>query len=124
MLAVLNNFPSMVELLLRHGADRHITDINGKTAADFATSLGHNDIVALLAGEKPSGLCVCVSVCVCVCVCLCVCVCVCMLHVSVCLSVCLCVALKPSQYCNLRTSHLVTSASLSFPRNIFCWRYV
>lgn len=44
----------MVELLLKHGAKGDESDVNSKKATDLATSLGHQDVLSLLAGEKLS----------------------------------------------------------------------
>ena len=46
----------VMEMLLKHGADKSASDINGQTAADLATALGHEDMVLLLTGKKPSKL--------------------------------------------------------------------
>ena len=51
----LSQLPVM-EMLLKHGADKSASDINGQTAADLATALGHEDMVLLLTGKKPSKL--------------------------------------------------------------------
>lgn len=44
----------MVELLLQHGAKGDQSDVNNKKATDLAASLGHQDVLSLLAGEKLS----------------------------------------------------------------------
>ncbi len=54
MLAVLNNQVAVVKLLLGHGADKEMTDINCRTAAQLATALGCVGVVSLLVKEKPS----------------------------------------------------------------------
>lgn len=61
MLAAINDQPSVVELLLKHGADQEMCDTNGKKAAELASALGHSNVVCLLSWERPSK-----SVCVCV----------------------------------------------------------
>lgn len=40
----------MVEMLLAHGADRHLASEDGRTAADLALAGGHPEVAALLAG--------------------------------------------------------------------------
>ena len=50
-----------MDILLRNGAKKKECDINNKTATDFASALGHHDIVMLLTGKKPSN---CVWACV------------------------------------------------------------
>lgn len=48
MLAVLNNQLEAVKLLLQHGADPKLKDVNGKDAAQLAKSLGYNQVASLL----------------------------------------------------------------------------
>ena len=43
-----------MELLLQHGAKGDQSDVNNKKASDLAASLGHQDVLSLLAGEKLS----------------------------------------------------------------------
>ena len=44
----------MVEFLLQRGAKGDLGDVNSKKATDLAASLGHQDVLSLLAGEKLS----------------------------------------------------------------------
>ena len=38
----------MVDLLLQHGADKESQDIEGRSAVDLATALGHHTIATLM----------------------------------------------------------------------------
>ena len=46
-----------MELLLQRGAKGDQSDVNNKKASDLAASLGHQDVLSLLAGEKLSEHC-------------------------------------------------------------------
>lgn len=52
MLAVLNNQLEAAELLLHHGADAKLQDVNDKDAAQLARALGHNRMASLLSGKE------------------------------------------------------------------------
>lgn len=52
LIAVLNNHPSMVSLLLKHGADASIASNKGLTAKAIATNNKYNEILQLLNAAK------------------------------------------------------------------------
>ena len=54
MTASAYNKPQVVEILLKHNANRDAKDSDGKTALDYAKENNHQDIIKLLTEFKPN----------------------------------------------------------------------